>query len=165
MTTHYDGPVLLTGQTIRDGDPQDIAELMWHLSGGKTRPRLNKFDCEVILAPGAVWPVIRVDGRIVSMAIMTPYRLCEYPDKRFGFVNDVSTHPDYRSRGFGRLVMNKIFEVGVRDKYAHIDWTSSKFGAQRFYESDQMKCAGVQRRVTNVYRWTATQMADPAAAI
>lgn len=159
MTSQYEGPMLLTGQTIRESDLEDIAELMWHLSGGKTRPNLSRFDCEVILASGAQWPVIRFGGRIVAMAIMTPYRLCEYPDKRFGFVNDVSTHPDHRSRGLGRRVMDKIFEIGLRDKYAHIDWTSSKSGAQRFYESEAMACAGVKRRTTNVYRWSPAQIA------
>lgn len=159
MTEAYSEAELIDGKSLTDSDLQAIAVLMQHLAGNKSLPANSlaqlRWHYEMVLAQGAYWAVVRdSSGAIVSMAIMTPHLLAEYIDKRFATVNDVSTLRAHEGRGLGKRVMRKLFQVAREKKFDHVDWTSSKTGAQAFYEGPTMQSWGVQRRNTRIYRWT-----------
>ncbi len=159
MAEAYSEAELIGGQRLTDKDVQAIAALMQHLAGNKSLPAKSleqlRWHYEMVLAQGAYWVVVRDSGgTIVSMAIMTPHLLAEYVGKRFATVNDVSTLRAHEGRGLGKRVMRKLFQVAREKKFDHVDWTSSKTGAQAFYEGSTMQGWGVQRRHTRTYRWT-----------
>ncbi len=38
------------------------------------------------------------------------------PENRMGFIQDVVVHPDYRKKGYGKLLVVKLYEVGIANR-------------------------------------------------
>jgi GNAT superfamily N-acetyltransferase len=64
---------------------------------------------------GYVW---EEDGRIVGNASLIPFR---YKGKRIYLIANVATHPDYRRRGIGRALTERVMKQ-ARDKNASSIW-------------------------------------------
>jgi GNAT superfamily N-acetyltransferase len=91
---------------------------------------------------GYVW---EQDGRIVGNASLIPFR---DKGKRVYLVANVATHPDYRRRGIGKALTERVMKQ-ARDKKASAVWLhvrDDNFGAIKLYE--ELGFREIARRTT-----------------
>jgi ribosomal protein S18 acetylase RimI-like enzyme len=80
---------------------------------------------------GYVW---EQDGRIIGNASLIPFR---HQRKRIYLIANVAAHPDYRRRGIGRALTERVMQL-ARDRKASAIWLHVREdnpGAIRLYES------------------------------
>jgi hypothetical protein len=91
---------------------------------------------------GYVW---EEDGRIIGNASLIPFR---NKGKRIYLIANVATHPDYRRRGIGRALTERVMKQ-ARDKNASAIWLHVRDdnpGAIRLYE--ELGFQEIARRTT-----------------
>jgi ribosomal protein S18 acetylase RimI-like enzyme len=91
---------------------------------------------------GYVW---EQDGRIVGNASLIPFR---DKGKRVFLVANVATHPEYRRRGIGRALTERVMKQ-ARDKKASAIWLhvrDDNFGAIKLYQ--ELGFQEIARRTT-----------------
>ncbi|HMK46819.1 MAG TPA: GNAT family N-acetyltransferase [Methanocella sp.] len=77
----------------------------------RVNPRLQQLWAEICNDQHLFYPVVTVDGRIVSSCTLTivpnlTRNLCPY-----GLIENVITHIDYREMGYGTKVLHKAVEI------------------------------------------------------
>lgn len=156
MTESPYEPALLRWQDLTEETLHELNALMDHLADGKPRKRLERYEVELMIndpADGARIAVVRHHGRIVSCAVMSVFRLMQYPRQRFGYINDVATLPEHEGKGLAKQVMQALFDAADKDNFGHVDWTTRKPNARKLYEGRTMVALGVKPRDTTVYRY------------
>ncbi|RPI91384.1 MAG: GNAT family N-acetyltransferase [Chloroflexi bacterium] len=91
---------------------------------------------------GYVW---EQDGRIIGNASLIPFR---DKGKRVYLIANVATHPDYRRRGIGRALTERVMKQ-ARDKRAFAIWLhvrEDNFGAIKLYQ--ELGFREIARRTT-----------------
>ena len=88
--------------------------------------------------------LVEVDGSVVSCGVgwleehlPSPYQL----DGRRGHVSSMSTHPDFRSRGYARIVMRALMAWFADRDIPRVDLRATPYG-KPLYESEGFKVLG-----------------------
>jgi GNAT superfamily N-acetyltransferase len=57
------------------------------------------------------YPVVEVDGRIVSSCTLAIIKNLTRGLRPYGIIENVITHPDYRKKGYGTMVLQKAVDI------------------------------------------------------
>jgi GNAT superfamily N-acetyltransferase len=85
-------------------------------------------DWRLLLETGEACLAVEEDGRLASTATLICY------GRKLGWVGMVLTHPDFRRRGFARLLMNEIMDRASELAVATVKLDATDFG-RSLYES------------------------------
>ena len=78
-------------------------------------PRLMSLWEEISNNPYLFYPVVEVDGRIVSSCTLAIVKNLTRGLRPYGVIENVITHPDYRKKGYGTMVLRKAMDI-AREK-------------------------------------------------
>lgn len=132
-------------------DAQALTELRacMHLAMGDEPTQEWRAACEAALrrrldADDFVAFVVEDDGVAVSGGVgwleehlPSPYQL----DGRRGHIASMSTHPDHRRHGYGRLVMRALMDWFAEHDIPRVDLRATAYG-QPLYEAEGFKVLG-----------------------
>lgn len=70
------------------------------------------------------------------------YKIATFSGKRILYIEDVFIDPEYRRCGAGKMMFEKIKEIGAEQGCSRLEWKCLKWNdtAQRFYEKIGGKC-------------------------
>ena len=136
MISEYRAPVA--------GDLVAINKLLRELNAGAsalTFPRLQK----ICAAPNMHLLVARNADSIIGMATL---EIAETLMETYGYAHDVVVSSDYRGKGIGKMLMEKLISTAKEIGAKHIDLTSNpQRDTGQFYMS-----LGFVKRDTDCYR-------------
>jgi len=132
-------------------DIEDICQLLGQL----TERKFDLDDSRIRrIQKTSEWLVVRDqdereknrNGRIIGSAMLVPI---EATIDRFGLVEDVVIDKDYRGKGIGRLLMERVIQHAIEMRLAFVELTShpKREEANRLYPK-----LGFELRETNYYR-------------
>lgn len=127
----------------------DLNELMRQLRKEQAKKQDGTLsELQDIVDAKNVWMVVVMeDGRIIGVG--TLYVLQKI-GKRIGHVEDVVVHSDYRGKGLGVKIMQKIIELGKEQNVTTLNLTSrpGRGAANKLYQK-----VGFKLKETNPYRF------------
>ena len=82
------------------------------------------------------------DGTTVGIMAYYFYKIATFSGKRILYIEDVFIDPEYRRCGAGKMMFEKIKEIGAEQGCSRLEWKCLKWNdtAQRFYENIGGKC-------------------------
>lgn len=90
------------------------------------------------------------DERIVGAALA--YEMPHPEDKKYLYLHELDTHPDYRRQGVGKLLMQELIAVGrsrgLSEMWLEVD--NDNLGAQKLYDS--FDPSAVDKTITYSYK-------------
>jgi len=107
-----------------DPDPED-------------NPELAQIWDEICQDPNLLYPVVRVDGEIVSTCTVAIIKNLTRGQRPYAVIENVMTHPGHRKKGYGTKVLHKAVDIArERECYKVMLLTGSKSeDTLRFYEN------------------------------
>ena len=101
---------------------------------------------EILSSPHTTLFVAEVNGQIAGMITLVVTRI---PYARKASLEDLVVNEEFRGRGLGTLLVERVIEEAKKKKASYIDFTSRprREGSNALYEK-----LGFQKRETNVYR-------------
>lgn len=82
------------------------------------------------------------DGVPVGIMAYYLYKIATFSGKRVLYIEDVFIDPEFRRCGAGKMMFEKIKEIGIEQGCSRLEWKCLKWNdtAQRFYENIGGKC-------------------------
>jgi len=104
-----------TVRTIRYDELDGLIELYRLLHPGdpevRSDPRLMPLWEDIFNDSNLFYPVVEVDGKIVSSCNLAIIRNFTHNLQPYGMIEHVITHPDYRKKGYGTMVLHKAVDI------------------------------------------------------
>ncbi|WP_240950915.1 GNAT family N-acetyltransferase [Methanobacterium subterraneum] len=97
---------------------------------------LKKYWDDILSDPSLFYVVAEEEGRIVSSCNITIIKNLTREAKPYGLIENVVTHPDYRNKGYGVLVLKKAVEIAENKNCYKVMLMTSKKDEKtlHFYE-------------------------------
>ena len=97
---------------------------------------LTKYWDDILSDPSLFYVVAEEEGRIVSSCNITIIKNLTREAKPYGLIENVVTHPDYRNKGYGVLVLKKAVEIAENKNCYKVMLMTSKKDEKtlHFYE-------------------------------
>lgn len=99
--------------------------------------KVNATYRELYATEKAVHFIIKENKEVVACAggfIKEDIPYCFYQEEKYGFIGDVYVHPDYRNRGYARLLTSSVMNWFAQ-KDIHTIRLLASSGARHLYES------------------------------
>jgi GNAT superfamily N-acetyltransferase len=107
---------------IRRDELDDLLELYGCLHPGDPDAhgdvRLKPLWDDIINDPALFYPVVQADGKLVSSCTLAIVKNLTRGLRPYGIIENVITHPAYRNRGYGAMVLRMAVEI-ARDNHCY----------------------------------------------
>lgn len=82
------------------------------------------------------------DGEPIGIMVFYFYKIATFSGKRILYVEDIFIDPEYRRCGVGKMMFDKIKEIGKERNCSRLEWKCLNWNtsAQGFYEEIGGKC-------------------------
>ena len=126
---------------IKQGELEGLLLLYEHLIPDDPKLKINTalkehWD-EIISDPGYFYFVIEEDDKLVCTCNLTIIKNLTRSARPYGIIENVVTHPDYRSKGYGTAVLKRAIEIAQENNCYKVVLTTSRKDEStlKFYEN------------------------------
>ena len=126
--------------TVRDAAPnelQAVLDLYRHLHAHDEPLKPQRAEAvwrEILDSPGFRCFVAEADGRLVASCVLAIIPNLTRGARPYGLVENVITHPEYRRRGIGTMVLRRAMDVAWERGCYKVMLLTGREDAHGFYE-------------------------------